>query len=230
MTTRRDPQKPLAGLFVGGRGRRLGNVAKGLLRVPHEETTILARLVELVRGAYLEPVFLGTCDASRAAFPDVRALLDAPGFPGPLGGLVALLRESRARGERHAFAFACDMPFLTRELLARLRNLLPSPNPGREGWKYANLLLLKSDRRLVFDEREIALNRREYDLLHYFMQRPEAVITRETLLVALDKDAEIFDRTIDSHVSHVRSRLRSAGVSSIRISSVYGVGYRLERK
>lgn len=45
----------------------------------------------------------------------------------------------------------------------------------------------------------------------------------------IDKEGEIFDRTIDSHVSHVRSRLKSAGITNIKISSVYGLGYRLEK-
>ena len=45
---------------------------------------------------------------------------------------------------------------------------------------------------------------------------------------AVDEDGELYDRTVDSHVSHIRARLRQAGVDSVRISSVYGVGYRLE--
>ena len=46
-------------------------------------------------------------------------------------------------------------------------------------------------------------------------------MTRDALLQALGKDDEIFDRTIDSHVSHLRARLRKVGVQSIQISSVY---------
>ena len=51
----------------------------------------------------------------------------------------------------------------------------------------------------------------------------------QELLDLLDKEGEIFDRTIDSHVSHIRSRLKQANVEDIQISSVYGVGYRLEK-
>ncbi|MBC7386279.1 MAG: winged helix-turn-helix domain-containing protein [Cryobacterium sp.] len=45
----------------------------------------------------------------------------------------------------------------------------------------------------------------------------------------INQDGEIFDRTIDSHVSHVRARLRAANVKDVQIFSVYGIGYRLER-
>jgi molybdopterin-guanine dinucleotide biosynthesis protein A len=47
----------------------------------------------------------------------LEALCDEPAAIGPLGGLVALLR--RAAGG-HALALACDMPFVTSALLARL--------------------------------------------------------------------------------------------------------------
>ena len=39
----------------------------------------------------------------------------------------------------------------------------------------------------------------------------------------------IFDRTVDSHLSHIRRKLRSAGLADVTITSVYGVGYRLDR-
>ena len=55
------------------------------------------------------------------------------------------------------------------------------------------------------------------------------MVTRESLIAKLDKNEEIFDRTIDSHVSLLRSALRKGGVTGIRITSVYGLGYRLEK-
>ena len=81
----------------------------------------------------------------------------------------------------------------------------------------------------MYGEKDVDLNRREFDILSYFIAHAESVVTREALLQMLDKDREIYDRTIDSHVSHVRSRLKQAGVVSVQITSVYGVGYRLEK-
>lgn len=120
-------------------------------------------------------------------------------------------------------------PFGNRELLARIKTALREPPPRDHSVRYGDLIVQLDRRKVVVGDKEVELNRREFDILHYFVRNAEAVVTREALIQALDKDGEIFDRTIDSHVSHVRSRLRQAGIHFIQISSVYGVGYRLER-
>ena len=40
---------PLVGIFVGGKGRRMGGVAKGLLTAPGGAETLVARLARVVR-------------------------------------------------------------------------------------------------------------------------------------------------------------------------------------
>lgn len=121
-------------------------------------------------------------------------------------------------------------PFGNRELLARIKTVLREPATQAHQLRYGNLVISLDQRRVTYGETDIDLSRREFDLLCHFVQRSEAVVTRDALLQALGKDDEIFDRTIDSHVSHLRARLRKVGVNSIQISSVYGVGYRLEKK
>jgi DNA-binding response OmpR family regulator len=121
-------------------------------------------------------------------------------------------------------------PFGNRELLARIKAVLREPATQGHQLKYENLVISLDQRRVTYGDNDIELSRREFDLLCHFVQRAEAVVTRDALLQALGKDDEIFDRTIDSHVSHLRARLRKVGVQSIQISSVYGVGYRLEKK
>lgn len=118
-------------------------------------------------------------------------------------------------------------PFGNRELVARLKNLIPSQKAALEGWKFAGAVLLKGQRKLVMDGVSMTLNRREYEILSCLFQNPERIVSRERLVTEIDKDGEIFDRTIDSHVSHIRSKLKKAGLQKIRIESVYGEGYRL---
>jgi two-component system OmpR family response regulator len=122
-------------------------------------------------------------------------------------------------------------PFGNKELLARVKIALreTAGNRGQEV-RYGELFVLVDERRIKYGDADIDLNRREFEVLSYFISHAEAVVTREALLSTLDKDGEIFDRTIDSHVSHVRTRLKQAGVTAIQISSVYGLGYRLEQK
>ena len=120
-------------------------------------------------------------------------------------------------------------PFGNKELLARVKTVLRDPIPGTPQIRYGDLVVLSEKRKVVYGDKEVDLNRREFDILSYFIDHAESVVTRDALLQMLDKDREIYDRTIDSHVSHVRSRLKQAGITSVQISSVYGVGYRLEK-
>jgi molybdopterin-guanine dinucleotide biosynthesis protein A len=107
----------IVGIFVGGRSTRMGRT-KALLPSP-EGGTLLARSVDVVRAIGGEPVLVGRRDDVPAI---VRVLDDAAPGRGPLGGLVALL--DHARGP--VIALACDMPFVTAPLLARLASAPPS--------------------------------------------------------------------------------------------------------
>jgi len=121
-------------------------------------------------------------------------------------------------------------PFGQRELLARIKAVLREPLTREKQIRFEDVLILVDQRKVLFQERSIELNRREFDILLYFFEHAENIVSREALLNIFDKDGEIFDRTVDSHVSHVRSKLKTAGVTHIKISSVYGIGYRLEKK
>jgi DNA-binding response OmpR family regulator len=122
-------------------------------------------------------------------------------------------------------------PFGQKELLARISGALRKPSNSGQGPVHYETLSIDLEKRLVrYGERTIDLNRREFDILLHLVRHAEAVVTRESLLNALDKDGEIFDRTIDSHISHLRARFRKAEIKDIQISSIYGVGYRLEKK
>jgi molybdopterin-guanine dinucleotide biosynthesis protein A len=113
-----EPQLPSAaqarmivGVFAGGRGRRMGGVDKALLPAPDGEETLIARLLRLAQQAGLDSVVVGGSAAHDAPLAD-----EPPGI-GPIGGLCALLAHARGRP---AIALACDLPYVSAELLARL--------------------------------------------------------------------------------------------------------------
>lgn len=90
----------------------MGGTPKGLLPGPSGEP-IVARLASMLRDVGAEVVLVGRNDAyAELRLPQIA---DAPGIEGPLAGLVALLERSRT-----AIAIACDMPFVSPALLARL--------------------------------------------------------------------------------------------------------------
>jgi molybdenum cofactor guanylyltransferase len=110
----------LVGIFVGGRGLRMGGVAKGLLKAPDSETTLLERLRGELASALpeAEVVLVGAADA----YADVglSAVSDEPSGIGPLGGLIGLLAFAERGGAEHALALACDLPRIDASLLRRL--------------------------------------------------------------------------------------------------------------
>jgi molybdopterin-guanine dinucleotide biosynthesis protein A len=114
---------PAIGIFVGGRGQRMGGAAKGNLSF--EGRTILERSLEACRQAAervspgaLPCIYLVGESAPYAA-AGLPHLSDEPPGIGPMGGLRALLRAAARHGTA-AVALAGDQPFLTAELLARL--------------------------------------------------------------------------------------------------------------
>ena len=114
----------VVGLFVGGRGLRMGGVAKGNLRLA-SGVRLIERLARVCRAAVPEApvVLVGRSDAY--ADLGMPALSDLPAGIGPLGGLRALLSFARDRGFSSALALACDMPFVTPKLVRRLAHEAP---------------------------------------------------------------------------------------------------------
>lgn len=112
----------LLGIFVGGRGRRMGHVQKPLLPAPDGAPTLLARTLRIAREAGLEPLLVGAAELGDAGRGLVQ-LSDAEPGVGPLAGLAALLAHA---GSGPVIALAGDMPYLDAALLRRLRTEQPS--------------------------------------------------------------------------------------------------------
>jgi two-component system, OmpR family, response regulator len=121
-------------------------------------------------------------------------------------------------------------PFGNRELIARIKTALRAPPTREEQVRFGNILVLRDQRRVMIDQHAIDLNRREFDIFNYLVNHGNSVVSRENLLQFLDREGEILDRTLDSHISHIRSKLKTANVDSVSIASVYGIGYRLEKR
>jgi len=119
-------------------------------------------------------------------------------------------------------------PFSQKELLLRLKVLLnEDAQAAHELIETGHLKIDLSARQVFIDAKELALNRREFDILVHLARRPGGVVQRTSIIESLNTGSDIFDRTIDSHVSHIRAKLKQLEVTNMRIESVYGIGYRL---
>ena len=140
-----------------------------------------------------------------------------------------------ARGEEYdqlqGFSSGADdyipKPFSTRVLLARMEAVL-----RRAGRKNAEVIqagqirLLPQQRKVEASGQGVELTRREFDLLHCFLCNQGRILSREQLLNTVwGYDYEGDERTVDTHVKNLRSKLHGCGGY---IQTVYRVGYRFE--
>ncbi|WP_449428917.1 response regulator [Rhodanobacter umsongensis] len=118
-------------------------------------------------------------------------------------------------------------PCLPRELLARVRAQLRRNAPIASGTlQVGSLRLQPGERRAYADEKELLLTGAEFLLLLALAQRAGELVDKAVLTrVALGRELERFDRSVDVHVSRLRHKLMEASAQSPRIESVRGAGY-----
>jgi len=121
-------------------------------------------------------------------------------------------------------------PFSPRELVARAKAVLRRNSTHLEAIpETANRLTVDAERWVVtLDGVNLELTRREFKLLQILHARPGRVYSRSQLLdLAFPDDSEVIDRTIDSHIKNIRSKMRTISEWD-PIRSVYGIGYSYE--
>jgi molybdopterin-guanine dinucleotide biosynthesis protein A len=115
----------IVGIFVGGASRRMGR-PKGLLPAPGAVAqTLVERLAKECESALgsVPLLLVGQRDEYEAL--GLPTLADARSGSGPLGGLVALLGHAESVGADTTLALACDLPYVSRELIERLAHEAP---------------------------------------------------------------------------------------------------------
>jgi len=129
-------------------------------------------------------------------------------------------------------------PFNPRELLARLNAVLrravprveeSAPVINVETVEAGGFTLNRCRRTVSAGGQEQELSLTEFKLLEALMTRPGTVFTRDELLdFARGKDFGPFDRSIDVHISKVRSKTESLPGGRRCIKTVWGSGYMFE--
>ncbi len=121
-------------------------------------------------------------------------------------------------------------PFHLAELNARVKSLLRRKKAGGDtSMVLGNLTLTPDTRQVTIGGKEIALNRKEFDLLYYFVSNPNRLINRTALAESVWGDhidqADSLD-FIYSQVKNLRKKMKTAGAQA-EIKAVYGFGYKL---
>ena len=114
-------------------------------------------------------------------------------------------------------------PFSTLELIARVKAALR--RCVNEEKILDDLIINKDKMEVTYKGKVLELNNKEYQLLLYFVENPDVVLSRERLINAIwGYDYLGESRTIDNHIL----RLRKLGFS--QIETIFGVGYKFRTK
>ena len=120
-------------------------------------------------------------------------------------------------------------PFHLAELHARLKSLFRrSQREGEHKVQVGNIEVYPDQFRVMIDGKQVDLNRKEYDILYYFMSRPGRLVNKNTLAESVWGDhidqVDNFD-FIYAQIKNLRKRLKDAGATP-ELKSVYGFGYK----
>lgn len=124
-------------------------------------------------------------------------------------------------------------PFHISELTARVKAVLRRKQlDGKNTIQIANVLLDLKERTFFVDNENVPLNRKEFDILNYFLLNKNRLITKTALAEHVWGDnidqADNYD-FIYYQIKNLRKKIQTAN-AEIEIEAIYGVGYKLIEK
>lgn len=128
-------------------------------------------------------------------------------------------------------------PFSPRELVARIKAILKRSNKteyslaekiDNDNTFAEGLLTLNTEQHSVtWDKTEISLTAIEFAMLLQLIKQSKRVFSRDQIMSGSYQDnIHVSDRTIDSHIRHIRQKFTAVGCKNI-IETQHGVGYKL---
>jgi DNA-binding response OmpR family regulator len=93
--------------------------------------------------------------------------------------------------------------------------------------KLGSFYFYPEQNKLVKEAQEIALSKKECELLALFVANPNQIIKRDELTKRVWEDNGVFvGRSLDTYISKLRKKLKAD--TSIKLTNIHGVGYKLE--
>ena len=121
-------------------------------------------------------------------------------------------------------------PFHLAELNARIKSVIRRQRrDGEMDIRLANIRIVPDTFQVFVDDKEIELNRKEYDILLYFANRPGRLVNKNTLAESVWGEhidqVDNFD-FIYAQIKNLRKKLKDAGALA-ELKAVYGFGYKM---
>lgn len=121
-------------------------------------------------------------------------------------------------------------PFYMAELSARIKSVLRRGSASVKSTMSAgNIVIDVNERRVKVADKDIQLLKKEFDILLYFLQRPNHIVDKAVLAETVWGDH--IDMSDDfsfvyAQIKNLRRKLTEAG-ASVNVKAVYGFGYKL---
>jgi DNA-binding response OmpR family regulator len=125
-------------------------------------------------------------------------------------------------------------PFNPLELAVRIKAILKrsSANTASEARQELSVGTMKLDLRrkeLSINDKAVSITPAEMRVIEQLLRHPGEVLSRSQLTaLALDREIEAYDRSIDTLISKLRRKLSAAGISRDCIRGLRGHGYVLD--
>ena len=121
-------------------------------------------------------------------------------------------------------------PFHIAELTARVKSILRRKSlGGKNEIEIKNVKINFDDRSVAINDVVVAFNRKEYDILAYFISNKDRLVNKAALAEHVWGDyideANDFE-FIYSQIKNLRKKLKDHN-ASIELQAVYGIGYKL---
>jgi len=153
------------------------------------------------------------------------------------GSVIIISAKDSLEDKLHGLELGADdyltKPFYIAELNARIKAVIRRNHMnGKSTIEIANLSFDLKERSVLVDNEKITLNRKEFDILNYFLLNKNRLVTKLALAEHVWGDnidqADNYD-FIYYQIKNLRKKLNEAN-AEIEIEAIYGIGYKLTEK
>ena len=150
--------------------------------------------------------------------------------------IIMLTARGGENDELRGFELGVDeyiaKPFSPKILVARVEALLRRTNSANEkNLEYGGIVLNRSAHEVIIDGEKVDLSYKEFELLSYFMENTDKIISKERLYEQVWGEASsICDNTIMVHIRHIREKTETDPSRPQQLITVKGLGYKLRKR
>ena len=123
-------------------------------------------------------------------------------------------------------------PYHIAELSARIKTIIRRKNPTNKNGCFGNVCILSNEKKVLVDNQEIILKKKEFEILEFFSNRMNRLIDKDKLAEFIwgeDFDSMGNYDFLYTQMKNLRKKLKEAN-ASLELKSIYGLGYKLVEK